>query len=216
MITILDLSSREFARERGHNVDIGSLSDFAERHDPNLFVFHDEVHRQTALVIPELLRGAITELGLSRDQSAKATGLLDLLCDGQMTVHQGQSARAVAEQAARQDVDVVLVVDDDSSPVGLFVPAAVLAVLPEAGLLQDDALTPLRAAVTDHRANGDLVGAIGAVETEYGDDFHSERINLTSPEIYVCAGNGKPHTRSRCPCDRHRSAACERRQVDQR
>jgi hypothetical protein len=212
MIPIIQFSWRSFVPAQAPNVGVGQLYDLAQHHDPQLFVFHDSVHRLSALVIPNLVTQTIESLELPRSESAAAIGLLDLLRQDQMTVHMHQPAHLVARLVAWQGVHTTIVINDDAVPVGLFIPSAVVERLPNTSMLRNSSQELQDTVRTVLATPGGLARAIAAIEREH-DEFHSESLNVNAPDPYVCEDHGKPHKRSRCPCDIHPDAPCGRRGV---
>lgn len=212
MIPIFEFSWRRFEPAQAPDISVGQLYDLAQHHDPQLFVFHDSVHRLSALVIPNLVTQTIDSLELPPSESAAAIGLLDLLRQNQMTVHQNQPARLVARLADWQAVHTIIVTNDDLFPVGLSIPSVITERLPHSQILRvssQELQTTVRTILADTQ---DLARVIIAIEHEH-DEFHSESINELAPDPFVCEDHGRPHKRSRCPCDIHPDAPCGRRGV---
>jgi hypothetical protein len=107
-----------------------------------------------------------------------------------------------------------MVVNDHTLPVGVFIPGLVAERLPNSHMVISSS-QELQNAVRTALAAGDLVRAIEAIEGEHT-EFHSETLNQNSPDPYVCENHGKPHKRSKCPCDIHPGASCGRREVASR
>lgn len=213
MIPIIDFSWREFKPfQQSLDASVQEFYDLAHIYNPNLFLLHDPERRLSALVIPDLVIQTVERFDLPLEAPVAATGLPDLLRQGQMTVHAGQPASLVALLAEAHEIESVVVVDDSAFPIGLFVPSVVAERLPETYRIQAESSESLRRTVRRLAAAGNLTGAIAAIEGEYG-DFHSERLNQLGADPYVCDGNGKPHYWRRCPCKWHPTATCGRRTI---
>lgn len=113
---------------------------------------------------------------------------------------------------AWQEAQVVIAVNDDTVPVGLFIPSVVAERLPQTSQILHASSPQLQQTVGRPTEIGDLARAIAAIEGEH-DEFHSEYLNHLAPDPYICEDHGKPHKLSRCPCDIHPGAPCGRRKV---
>ncbi|HBY93026.1 MAG TPA: hypothetical protein DEP84_03520 [Chloroflexi bacterium] len=213
MIPIIDFSWREFKLfQQSLDVSVQEFYGLAHSHNPNLFLLHDPDRRLSALVIPDLVIQTVERFDLPFEAPVVATGLPDLLRQGQMTVHVGLPASLVTLLAGAHEIESVVVADDSAFPIGLFIPSVVAERLPETYRIQGESSETLQRTVRRLTATGNLAGAIAAIEGAY-DDFHSERLNQIGADPYVCDGNGKPHYWRRCPCKWHPSASCGRRTI---
>jgi hypothetical protein len=212
MIDILDFSWRGFTLVATPNATARELAELARQKQLSPFVFHDPLHRSSALVLPDAVTYAVGRLDIPYDEPAVPSGVLTLLREDQITVRRYQPASRVARLARERDAKIVVVVDEYETPVGLFVPSVVVERLPGSSMITTGSSSSLRQAVQQMVSAGDLVGAIESIEKEHT-GFHSERLNLDAPDPYVCEDHGKPHIQSRCPCDVHPSANCGRRRA---
>jgi hypothetical protein len=211
MIAILDFSWRDFVLFEGVDASVGDLRCLADEHSPDLFLFHDTAVRSSALIIPDQLIRIVEESGMEHDEPAIDSGLLTILRKDQLTVSSREPARLVALVAEEKEAHAVIVTDRfrQNVPVGLFFPGVLRERLQYTSLVRNSSLAPAIKELTDE---GDIVGAITAIEDKH-DEFHSESINFSRPNPYVCAGDGPSHMRSTCPCEYHPNASCAMRAV---
>jgi hypothetical protein len=209
MIAISDFCWRDFSPLRESDPTVGALYDIAQRHLGSYFVLHDPVHLTCSLAIPEVITHVVDVSDLSRNERAAGAGLLSVLSHEQIWVHRSQPAEVVARLVASTNSQVVIAVEDDGSPTGVFIPSVVMERLPNTSLVRS-ASPQLQQAVNQFLGSSDLVSMIQAIQNEYP-GFHSENLNQHRPDPFVCDDHGKPHILMRCPCDVHPGAACGRR-----
>jgi hypothetical protein len=130
----------------------------------------------------------------------------------QITVKSDQPAETVAKLANMSHAEFVIVVNNQRTPNGLFIPNVVAEKLPQASMVQQ--MPHLRQEVELQIAAYNLTGAISHIE-KIIKDFHSERINFDVPDPYICSGDEEdgPHNWNSCPCPYHPLAACGKREV---
>jgi hypothetical protein len=211
MIVILDFSWRDFRPFERADASVGDLLYLAQQHSPDLYLFHDTAVRSSALIIPDQLIRVVEEFGMPRDESAIDSGLLTILRKDQLTVSSREPARFVTLVAEEKEAHAVIVTDPyrQDIPIGLFFPGVLQERLHDTSLVRESSLVP---AIKERMDEGDIVGAITAVEDKY-DEFHSESLNFRRPNPYVCAGDEGSHISSKCPCNLHPDASCKMRAV---
>ncbi len=202
MIPIVDFCWQSFQSVEISNSSIQELANLAGGPKP-FVVIYDRQYHFSALVIPELVTQLVNELDLSPQDSAIATGILDLLRQGQITVSESEPASRVAQLAVKHDIKVVLAVNHDALPVGLFVPHIVTERLPQT-LLQQDSVQ-LQETVGRLTMVDDLPGAIKAIESE-NSRYRSELLSKQDYVFLVCEDSGKYHVVLQPTCSEHPTA----------
>ena len=211
-MAIINFSNQTFKLVEVPDLKVDDLMQLATQNEPRLFVVHDPKHKASALVIPELVKKVVENAKLDRDQLATDVGLMGVLRRRQITVNGDQPAETVAKLANMSHAEFVIVVNNQRTPSGLFIPKVVAERLPHASMLQQ--MPSLQHEVQLQIAAYNLTGAISKIE-KIIKDFHSERINLDVPDPYICSGDDEdgPHNWNSCPCPYHPSAACGKREV---
>ena len=150
----------------------------------------------------------VEALRLSPGDSALDTGLLDLLRQGQATVGANEPAGRVAWLATKYDIEVVIVVNDDGIPVGLFIPSIVTERLPQTMDKLQQSSPQLQYTIAHLTEENNLPGAIIALEGEHN-QYRSERFSQLNIQAFLCEDHGDPakyHHIFRPSCTKHPGA----------
>lgn len=212
-MSIINFSSKVFQLVELDNVNVEQLGNLAGSHGSNLFVLHDRTNHFSAVIIPELVTFLLEKLELPPDDLAAPTGLLDALRQGQLTVREDQPASRVARLALGRRIDLVIVVNPNAAPVGLFVPSRVAEHLPGSTRIRQSTMS-LSKRVQEMRDVKELPDILKEIEEEHT-DFASERLNQVVADPFVCAGDKDDgsHYVNSCPCSYHLGGSCSRRGV---
>ena len=210
VIPILDFAWQDVRPVEFSNPQLGDIHAQCVQYGPELLLAHDVVNRWSALIIPEVVDRLVAEFEIPVTASATASGVVDVLRQGHITVSGDQPASMVVRLAQSMDAAVVVIADGADRPVGLFLPAVVAERLSRTSLVRHES-SPFVQYVAE-RAEGDLVAAISAIESEHT-SFHSESLNQNVSDAYICDGGGIPHHVAFCPHRPHPSGPCGHRRV---
>lgn len=197
MLRILDLSWRPIIVVETIRPTISWLRDVTVTAD-RLPVVMDTSTRSPALVLTNVLDWAQAHLSLPGTSSSTETGLWDIIRKNQIEVHQDQPASLVAQMANETDTGVVHVVNDNGTPVGLFVPHSV-----QERLIQNEIVGERDLHLAQASGSDELSAIIDILDSRFA-EFRDESLNYIAPTILVC--HSKPaHVVKRCPCKQHKA-----------
>lgn len=193
MIPILDFSWHTF-QPRPLPPLVQDLVGLCEAEQRRLFVGHDAGSRWCGVVVPNGVISLVERLDLPGDAPVYESGLLSAVGQSQLVARSDQPASRVATLALSVGASCVVIVSDLGVPVGLFVPAVCEQRLPRSSVVQGS--SALVRYVVNH-AGSNVAEAIAALEEEHS-SFHSELINATPADAYVCSEGGVDHYVSFC------------------
>ena len=197
MLRILDLSWQRLVVMETVRPTIAQLRDVTVTAD-RLPIVMDASTRSSALVLTNVLDWAQLHLSLPGTSRSTETGLWDIIRKNQIEVHQDQPALLVAQMASETETGVVHVVNDNSIPIGLFVPHSV-----QERLAQSELVNELDIDLTQTSRPDELSAIIRILDSRF-DEFHDESLNYMAPTVLVC--HSKPaHVVKRCPCKQHKA-----------
>jgi hypothetical protein len=203
MISIVCFTLQDFNPVEIDTLRIEELGNLAGRQEPFVVIYNKQYHF-SAFIVPELMNRLINELDVSPNDSAEATGLLDLLRQGQITVGDGESASRVARLAVMHDIEVVIVTNPYAIPVGLFIPSEVTKRLPHTSLFKQGSIK-LQETINQLTRVDDLPRAIMAIEGEFT-SYHSELLTFHAIKPLICEDTGVWHFIFDAQCTTHPGA----------
>jgi hypothetical protein len=210
VIPILDFAWQDVSPVEFSDPRLGEIHAQCIQYAPELILAHDVVNRWSILIIPEVVDRLVGQFEIPVTSSATASGVIDVLRQGHITVRGDQPASMVVRLAQSVDAAVVVIADGADRPVGLFLPAVVAKRLSRTSLVRYESSAFVQY-VAD-RAEDDLVAAMSAIEREHT-SFHSELLNQNVSDAYICDGGGIPHHVAFCPHRPHPSGPCGHRRV---